>query len=108
MVGMCLLLAYQSRMSNRPSADVAKNTVITVCDQVVFLSIRQALEAAPMQTGAHNMIVETTNYYALPGKIEDVLSQRRHASAIRARLGLPAGRIFRKLEGPGPDLRWEC
>ena len=54
------------------------------------------------------MIVEITNYYALPGKIEGVLSQRLHASAIRTRLGLPAGRIFKKLEGPGPDVRWEC
>jgi len=54
------------------------------------------------------MIVEITNYYALPGKAEDVLTQRRHASALRTRLGLPAGRIFTRLEGPGPDVRWEC
>jgi hypothetical protein len=54
------------------------------------------------------MIVEITNYYALPGRADAVLAQRRHASAIRTRLGLPAGRIFTKLEGPGPDVRWEC
>ncbi|MEJ8814759.1 hypothetical protein WKW77_27055 [Variovorax ureilyticus] len=54
------------------------------------------------------MIVETTNYYALPGQSSAVLAQRRHASAIRTRLGLPAGRIFTKLEGAGPDVRWEC
>ena len=54
------------------------------------------------------MVVEITNYYALPGRVEAVLAQRRHASEIRARLGLPEGRIFTKLEGAGPDVRWEC
>jgi hypothetical protein len=54
------------------------------------------------------MIVEVTNYYALAGQADAVLAQRRSASALRVRLGLPAGRIFRKLEGAGPDVRWEC
>lgn len=54
------------------------------------------------------MVIEITNYYALPGHADAVLAQRRRASEIRARLGLPAGRIFRKLEGAGPDVRWEC
>ena len=54
------------------------------------------------------MVIEITNYYALPGGAEAVLAQRRRASEIRARLGLPPGRIFRKLEGAGPDVRWEC
>ena len=54
------------------------------------------------------MIVEITNYYARPGEAESVLEQRRHATAIRASLGLAPGRIFRKLEGAGPHVRWEC
>jgi hypothetical protein len=54
------------------------------------------------------MVIEITNYYASPGFAEAVLAQRRRASEIRARLGLPVGRIFRKLEGAGPDVRWEC
>jgi hypothetical protein len=54
------------------------------------------------------MVIEITNYYALPGRADAVLAQRRQASEIRARLGLPAGRIFKKLEGAGPDVRWEC
>ena len=54
------------------------------------------------------MVVEITNYYARPGQHDAVLAQRRRASEIRVRLGLPAGRIFRKLEGAGPDVRWEC
>lgn len=54
------------------------------------------------------MIVEITNYYALADQAAAVLAQRRQASAIRAQLGLPPGKIFRKLEGAGPDVRWEC
>ena len=54
------------------------------------------------------MVIEITNYYALPDCAEAVLAQRRRASEIRARLGLPVGRIFKKLEGAGPDVRWEC
>jgi len=54
------------------------------------------------------MIVESTHYYARAGQVEAVLAQRRMANDLRMRLGLPPGRIFRKLEGDGPDLRWEC
>ena len=54
------------------------------------------------------MIVEITNYYPRPGEAQGVLEQRRQANAIRAKLGLVPGRIFRKLEGAGPDVRWEC
>lgn len=54
------------------------------------------------------MLIEITNYYALPGQADAVLAQRRLVSEIRTRLGLPAGRIFIKLEGAGPDVRWEC
>jgi len=54
------------------------------------------------------MIVESTHYWARAGEFDAVLAQRRAATALRVRLGLPPGRIFRKVEGDGPDLRWEC
>lgn len=54
------------------------------------------------------MIVEATNYFALPGRAAEVLDQRRHATALRLALGLPAGRILVRIEGGGPDVRWEC
>ena len=54
------------------------------------------------------MLVEITNYYARPGQADAVLEQRRLTTALRVRLGLVPGRIFRKLEGAGPDVRWEC
>jgi hypothetical protein len=54
------------------------------------------------------MLVETTNYYARDGQTELVLQQRRRATAVRVLLGLPPGRIYVKVEGAGPDVRWEC
>ena len=54
------------------------------------------------------MIVESTNYFARPGQADTVLAQRLQASRIRQSLGLPRGRILVRLEGDGPDIRWEC
>jgi hypothetical protein len=54
------------------------------------------------------MIVEVTNYFAKPGHVAEVLVHRRRGSALRKDLGLPAGKIFVKLSGDGPDVRWEC
>ncbi|MEW6436365.1 MAG: NIPSNAP family protein [Pseudomonadota bacterium] len=54
------------------------------------------------------MIVETTSYFAKAGKAEAVLEHRRAVTEIRRTLGLDPGRIFVKLEGSGPDVRWEC
>lgn len=54
------------------------------------------------------MIIEATNYFAREGQAEAVLKQRRKASEIRRSLGLEAGVILVKLEGTGPDVRWEC
>ncbi len=54
------------------------------------------------------MIIESTNYYALEGHADAVLAQRRAASRVRVALGLPPGQIMVRLEGDGPDVRWEC
>lgn len=54
------------------------------------------------------MILETTNYYPLPGKEAEVLAQRRTATAIRVALGLEPGEIFVRLDGQGPSVKWQC
>jgi hypothetical protein len=54
------------------------------------------------------MIVESTHYWARAGQLEAVLAQRRRATALRLRLGLAPGRMHRRREGDGPDVRWEC
>ena len=54
------------------------------------------------------MIVETTNYFAREGRLANVLGQRFVATEIRRQLRLEPGRIMTLLDGPGPDVRWEC
>ena len=54
------------------------------------------------------MIVEATNYFARNGNTSEVLEQRRRATAIRVSLGLDTGRILVKVDGDGPNVRWEC
>lgn len=54
------------------------------------------------------MIVETTLYFAKSGCAQDVLDLRRRGCRLRRSLGLPEGNIFVRLEGPGPDVRWQC
>lgn len=54
------------------------------------------------------MIVEATNYFARDGQAQAVLEQRRKATAIRLELGLEPGRTLVRIEGNGPDVRWEC
>ena len=54
------------------------------------------------------MIIEATNYFAAEGMAGEVLTQRRSSTEIRRKLGLEPGRILVRLEGDGPDVRWEC
>ena len=59
-------------------------------------------------------IVVQNYYYALPGRAEEVFELRLHASELRAKLGLPRGRVLRRTSAPkgednaGPDVIWEC
>lgn len=54
------------------------------------------------------MIVETTNYFAKMGQADAVLEQRRKACALRVEMGLDPGTVLIKLDGDGPDIRWDC
>ena len=54
------------------------------------------------------MIIEVTNYYAKPGKAEEVLESRRNGTRLRIDLGLAPGRIFVRHGTTGPDVRWQC
>ncbi|MEJ0103720.1 MAG: hypothetical protein WDO19_14710 [Bacteroidota bacterium] len=64
-------------------------------------------------TGSHaqqtKAILVQNHYYPKPGKEEEVYKWRLHASAVRAGLGLPKGRVLKKLTGNGgPYVVWEC
>src|SRR5262249_21165515 len=73
-------------------------------------AVRGAARALRALSLPRAMIVERTQYYAHPGRAEDVLATRRKASEIRSRLGLPRGVISVGAghEDGGPDVAWEC
>ena len=49
-------------------------------------------------------------YYANPGMADDVLETRLYASVVRDRLGLPRGRVLRRINDVDglPEVMWEC
>lgn len=50
-------------------------------------------------------------YYArTPGQADEVLATRLRACDVRVGLGIPAGRVLRRLSGPDdlPDVIWDC
>ncbi|HSF19276.1 MAG TPA: hypothetical protein VLK65_27370 [Vicinamibacteria bacterium] len=55
-------------------------------------------------------VVVLNLYYAKQGSEEDVLETRLEASRVRGRLGLPRGRVLRRIQGPDslPEVIWEC
>lgn len=71
--------------------------------------------AAPAKATGHPIVVQNY-YYARPGKAEEVYRWRLHASQVRARLGLPVGRVLLRqpptgaaeTDGDLPDVVWEC
>lgn len=54
------------------------------------------------------MIVSHNYYYARPGCADAALRQRLSASDVREKIGLPRGRVLRKIEGVDslPDVIW--
>ncbi len=66
-----------------------------------------ARESLPEKTGH---LVVFNMYYANPGMADDVLEIRRYASVVRDRLGLPRGRVLRRINDSDalPDVIWEC
>ena len=54
-------------------------------------------------------IVIQNHYYPKPGKEKEVYEWRLHASDVRSTLGLPKGRVLRKITATGgPYVIWEC
>lgn len=48
-------------------------------------------------------------YYPKPEKEKEVYEWRLHASEVREKLGLPKGRVLKKINGTsGPYVIWEC
>ena len=58
---------------------------------------------------AKSPVIEQTEYFALPGKSEEVYRWRIHACDVREKIGLPRGRVLRR-EGNSDtlaDVMWQ-
>ena len=54
-------------------------------------------------------VVVQNSYFPKPGKEKEVYEWRLHASDVRAKLGLPKGRVLRRIsDNTGPYVIWEC
>jgi len=61
------------------------------------------------QRGGGPPIVEQTEYWAHPGKADEVYQWRLHACDVRQQIGLPRGRVLRR-QGESeslPDVIWQ-
>ena len=57
----------------------------------------------PARAQQTQRFIVQNNYWALPGKAEEVFQWRIHASDVRERLGLPRGQVLRR---EGDSRRW--
>jgi hypothetical protein len=69
-------------------------------------AVQQGRESLQLGAGP---VIEQTAYFAKPGLADKVYEQRMHASEVRGQIGLPAGRVFRRVGGTGdlPDVIWQ-
>ena len=54
-------------------------------------------------------VIVQTNYWALPGKADEVCQRRIHASDVREKLGQPRGRVLCRQGNSEvlPDVMWQ-
>jgi class 3 adenylate cyclase len=92
-------------LTRRPRAARA----LLVCSLVAgFLTVAFARAEAP--AAASGPVVVHNAYWAKPGLEEAVYLHRLHANEVRARVGLPTGRVLRRVGGDDTlhDVVWEC
>jgi hypothetical protein len=67
-------------------------------------------EVRQWQNQPGGVVVMQVFYYAKPGKADEVLSHRQHASDVLEKLNLPRGRVMRRAGSSDelPDVMWEC
>jgi hypothetical protein len=62
-----------------------------------------------MHAQSQKSILVQNCYYPKDGKTEEVYQWRLHASEVRVKLGLPKGRVLKKISGnAGPYVLWIC
>ncbi|MBD2705853.1 hypothetical protein IC229_34970 [Spirosoma sp. BT702] len=75
----------------------------------VFLVVLLSGISGNVAAQVADTILVQNHYYPKPGKEDEVYKWRLHASEVRSKLGLPKGRVLKKLNGTGgPFVIWEC
>jgi hypothetical protein len=76
---------------------------------VVIIIIAAVVGAAGATGDSGRRIIEQTEYWASPGKAEEVYQWRLHACDVRERIGLPRGRVLRRHGESStlPDIVWQ-
>jgi ketosteroid isomerase-like protein len=73
-----------------------------------IISLFLMLSLSSLAQEAKPIVVQNL-YFPKPGKEEEVYQWRLHASAVRKNLGLPEGRVLKKLSGDALYyVIWEC
>ena len=80
--------------------------VLGACSAATIFAVGQSREPLQIGTGS---VIEQTAYFAKPGLAEKVYEHRLRASEVRQKIGLPAGRVFRRVGGTGElaDVVWQ-
>lgn len=74
---------------------------VLVLFMVIITAIVSAQQSKP--------IVVQNAYFPKAGKEKEVYEWRLHASEVREKLGLPKGRVLRRIsEGSGSYIIWQC
>ena len=82
----------------------------TFCTVLVLFGLNLLPCQKGYAQGDSGHLVVFNMYYANPGMADDVLETRLYASVVRDRLGLPRGRVLRRINDADklPDVIWEC
>ena len=74
-----------------------------------FIVLLFSVTSLSVKAQTPSLIVVHNQYFPKPGKEEAVYQWRLHASEVRVKLGLPKGRVLKKVTGNGgPSVIWEC
>jgi hypothetical protein len=86
---------------------VRRGIAIKTLILVIFFALPVLLPLSWAATG--DRVIEQTEYWARPGKAEEVYRWRIHACVVREKLGLPRGRVFRRQNSSNtlPDVVWQ-
>jgi hypothetical protein len=99
----------KDRKENRvPVSRIRRNALTTASVAVLggLMALMVGGQTVPKATGT---IIEQDQYFALPGKAEEVYQWRIRACDVLEKLGLPRGHVLRLLGNSDtlPDVMWQ-